>query len=61
MSVKKQALNAELIQTISSEEEVDRVYKINATSLNIGLIEPSVKKYNKLRCLVLDFNYIQKI
>lgn len=29
--------------------------------MNISQIDSSIKKFNRLRCLLLDFNYIEKI
>jgi Leucine-rich repeat (LRR) protein len=37
------------------------LYKLNCTSRNIGEVEASIKKYNRLRCLILDFNYLERV
>ena len=50
-------MNRELIFEAKGEDDIARIYDVDLSYRNLTFIS-SLKEFDKLRCLVLSFNYI---
>ena len=53
-------ISEELVKQVTGEEDNNRVYKLDLSVRGIATIN-NLKAFEKLRCIVLDFNRISVI